>query len=265
MCDYMELQLPIAGAISACPPDRKDAGSLSDIYCDLLEHELLNLNQIAIGYLELSAGLQESGMRQVKNSSDLILKSVGALKYSSMLIGGFRKLREAKAGCVTVEQVNVAAALSELKDRYSQLPGRAISVACECQAGGTMYADGAIRDIFSCLIWGAIRRSCPDWPLEIRLGIGEIWRKAGKYYRITVEDNGPGIRDEQKARLFSDCNADTAACGAGLGLCIVRTLVDRCHGRVWVENRVREDYAKGSKFVVLLPASDISGGQINRL
>jgi signal transduction histidine kinase len=40
----------------------------------------------------------------------------------------------------------------------------------------------------------------------------------------------------------------------GLGLYLVKTLVDSFGGRVWVEDRVIGDYSKGARFVVVLPA-----------
>lgn len=42
--------------------------------------------------------------------------------------------------------------------------------------------------------------------------------------------------------------------GKGLGLYLVKTLVDRFHGNVSVEDRVQGDRSMGSKFVVVLPA-----------
>jgi signal transduction histidine kinase len=40
----------------------------------------------------------------------------------------------------------------------------------------------------------------------------------------------------------------------GLGLYLVKSLVESYHGSVWVEDRVPGDHTKGSRFVVMLPA-----------
>jgi signal transduction histidine kinase len=42
----------------------------------------------------------------------------------------------------------------------------------------------------------------------------------------------------------------------GLGLYLVRTLVDSYNGSVWAEDRVKGDHTKGARFVVMLPAVD---------
>ena len=39
----------------------------------------------------------------------------------------------------------------------------------------------------------------------------------------------------------------------GLGLSLVKKIIDLYHGDIWVEDRVKGDYKQGSKFVVLIP------------
>lgn len=67
----------------------------------------------------------------------------------------------------------------------------------------------------------------------------------------TIEDNGIGIAPEHAHKVFEmfhrlDPDAGT---GEGIGLTIVRTLVDRQGGRVWLESRPGE----GSCFHISMP------------
>ena len=56
---------------------------------------------------------------------------------------------------------------------------------------------------------------------------------------VSVEDTGPGIQDEVKGKLFTRFERGMArGRGEGLGLFIVRTLVERYGGKVRVEDRV---------------------------
>lgn len=41
--------------------------------------------------------------------------------------------------------------------------------------------------------------------------------------------------------------------GMGIGLSLVDTIVNIFKGKIWVENRIKDDYTKGSKFILLLP------------
>jgi signal transduction histidine kinase len=79
------------------------------------------------------------------------------------------------------------------------------------------------------------------------------------YWRVEVRDQGKGIPDERKPMLFQRFeNLDTslAAEGHGLGLSVVKALIDRYQGRVWVEDRINGDPSKGSVFVVMLPKAE---------
>jgi len=70
---------------------------------------------------------------------------------------------------------------------------------------------------------------------------------------ITVSDYGKGIPDLMKKDLFERFYSQ--AKGSGLGLSIVRTLVERYRGKVWVGDRVYEDYSKGTTFGMIFPAA----------
>jgi signal transduction histidine kinase len=73
--------------------------------------------------------------------------------------------------------------------------------------------------------------------------------------RVAVEDDGPGIPDNAKEKIFNRMHQGTAK-GMGLGLYIVKTLVVGYGGKIWVEDRVKGDHAQGARFVVLLPAAE---------
>ena len=66
--------------------------------------------------------------------------------------------------------------------------------------------------------------------------------------RIEVSDNGSGISDEDKTRLFEPYFS-TKRAGMGLGLTIVSTIVADHHGMI----SVRDNKPKGAKFVIEIP------------
>ncbi len=69
-----------------------------------------------------------------------------------------------------------------------------------------------------------------------------------KMVRLEVADNGPGITDEDKTRLFEP-NFSTKKSGMGLGLTIVSSIVLDHNGRI----RVQDNHPNGAKFVIELP------------
>jgi signal transduction histidine kinase len=73
---------------------------------------------------------------------------------------------------------------------------------------------------------------------------------------IEVEDDGPGIAEEHLPKIFErfyrvDAARSRALGGSGLGLSIVRRLVESMGGTIAVESKVGE----GARFMVVLPAS----------
>jgi signal transduction histidine kinase len=73
---------------------------------------------------------------------------------------------------------------------------------------------------------------------------------------VTVEDNGPGIPDGFKGRVFNRMlKGNDKSKGMGLGLYLVKSLVESYRGHVWVEDRVPGDHSKGAKFVAMMPVA----------
>jgi signal transduction histidine kinase len=71
--------------------------------------------------------------------------------------------------------------------------------------------------------------------------------------RFWIRDNGPGLTEEEQARLFTPFTRlnQVRAKGHGLGLSIVRRIVEKLNGQVGVESLLGE----GSTFSFTLPGA----------
>ncbi|MBW8370878.1 MAG: two-component system sensor histidine kinase KdpD [Thiobacillus sp.] len=90
-------------------------------------------------------------------------------------------------------------------------------------------------------------------PAGSRIEIGA--RNEGDRVTITVSDNGPGLppgREESLFEKFTRGQDESAVAGVGLGLAIVRAIVEAHKGTVRGENRLQG----GARFVITLPAGE---------
>jgi signal transduction histidine kinase len=63
--------------------------------------------------------------------------------------------------------------------------------------------------------------------------------KRGEYYEFIAADDGPGIPDEFRQRaleMFQTLQSRDKVDGSGMGLAIVKKLVEYYHGRIWIES-----------------------------
>ncbi|HVG55697.1 MAG TPA: ATP-binding protein [Vicinamibacterales bacterium] len=73
---------------------------------------------------------------------------------------------------------------------------------------------------------------------------------------VSVSDSGPGIAEEDQARIFDPYYRGAESQGTGLGLSIVQRIVEDHGGRVWVSSEL----GHGTTFSFTLPAGGVHSG-----
>jgi signal transduction histidine kinase len=108
---------------------------------------------------------------------------------------------------------------------------------------------GLIKRVFSNLIQNAVTHSSHAVHLELSA------RRAGHGVLFTVSDNGPGIPPEYHEIIFRkfgqvEVPRTPRTRSSGLGLTFCKLVVERHHGRIWVNSAE----GKGSSFYIELPS-----------
>lgn len=111
-------------------------------------------------------------------------------------------------------------------------------------------ANELIEDVFENILINAVKYN-NNPTIEINIKISKLAKEGNNYYKIEFIDNGVGIEDDRKTTIFQ--RADKSIGGMGLGLSLVKKIIQKYEGKVWVENIVKDDYSKGSNFIILIP------------
>jgi PAS domain S-box-containing protein len=229
----------------------KDAKAQAELYLDLMGHDINNMNQIGMGFLEIALDTLELD----ENARQMLSRPLEALESSTRLIANVRKLQRAKDGNLLHHALDVGEFLDRLVPQFSNVAGREIAIHYTAGQPCPVIANDLISDVFSNIIGNAIKHS--QGPLDICINLFKKTIDDKPHCVVEIADNGPGIPDDIKSRLLSGSSRiKMYAGGRGLGLYLVRTLVEDFHGSVRIEDRIPGDYTKGCRFIILLPCSE---------
>ena len=205
-----------------------------------LTHDLKNLLQPILGYAELVAGSLDDIPRAVASARELgrLAEAADALLR--------RRLAGAPGGSGTLRQPREADALLVGCERLLlSILGEGIRLWLAPRSPGVRVEvrEGALDQILLNLAANAREAMPAGGVLEVRT------RSAAGAWIVEVEDNGTGIPAAELERVFEPGRSSRRG-GAGLGLWIVRGLVEELGGSVRIESRV----GHGTCFTVRLPA-----------
>ncbi|MCS7143555.1 MAG: HAMP domain-containing histidine kinase [Archaeoglobaceae archaeon] len=190
-----------------------------------LRYDVLKKLQLISGFVEVydltkQQEYLEKAIKGVKEAGEYIEK-----------IGSLEKTVSTEE--TTLKPINVRNLVEEIKSNY-EIP---IVVKGSC----TVLAGDEISLAIENLIENAIRHSGTD---RIEVVLSEIENEG----EIRVIDYGTGIPKEIKKELFKEGFRYGETAGLGFGLYIVKKIVERYDGRVWVE----DTKPTGATFVIRL-------------
>jgi PAS domain S-box-containing protein len=226
----------------------EESRHVNELYIDILTHDISNYNAAAMGYLQLA----DMNLELDDKVRGLISRSLQALADSSELIANIRDLQNIEAGRDRPEVVDICVMLDEIKEVYKNPPDREVSISLTTHDVCTVYGSRLLRGAFSNLISNAIKHS--TGAVDIQITVSRQHLHGTDMVRVDIADNGPGIPYEKRGFIFDrSLMGLTKPVSRGLGLYLVKRLVESYDGEIWVEDRIPGAYMEGARFVVLLP------------
>ncbi len=235
--------------------------------------ELNKLNQEKTEFLRMVALDIRNPLSSIQELSVLIqrsfdtfpkeklIKLVRIIELSSQrMVGLIKNLLDVNA--IETGDINLSLGLFDfrpslqfLRDDYVELAGdKGIKLQFQFPAGEEyklLVNKGATLQVLDNLISNAIKYSLPSKNIYIRVN------QRGHFMRCEVQDEGPGLSQEDQARLFGKfARLTPQPIGdehtTGLGLFIVKKLVEAMNGNLWCESEL----GKGSTFIVEFPLAN---------
>jgi signal transduction histidine kinase/HAMP domain-containing protein len=109
--------------------------------------------------------------------------------------------------------------------------------------------ENRMKDVLSNLLTNAIKFMGKDKQRQVKIGCD----KNGNYYKFYVEDTGIGIQEEYREQIFKIFRRlkEVETEGTGVGLAIVKKIVEQHKGNIWIEGPVKD--GRGSRFCFTMP------------
>ena len=138
-------------------------------------------------------------------------------------------------------------------DEQAVQEGKRLSVMIDAEESVVYCDEFRISQILNNLISNAVKYSRSGDEITVELKLMSRQGKSGKY-QIVVRDTGIGMSKEFLGRIFEPFSRETIfsparITGTGLGMPIVKSLVQQMSGEIMVESEL----GRGSKFTVTLP------------
>jgi signal transduction histidine kinase len=90
--------------------------------------------------------------------------------------------------------------------------------------------------------------------VKIIVKISKENEKNQNFIKFEFVDNGIGVPDKSKEAIFQKgYKKDSKVRGLGMGLSLVKKIVEIYNGKIWIEDNVKSDHSQGSNFVLLIP------------
>jgi two-component system, NtrC family, nitrogen regulation sensor histidine kinase NtrY len=170
-----------------------------------------------------------------------IIEQIDTLSSIATEFSNFAKMPKANLAQIDLHQTIVNAV-----DLYKNAEEAEIVFENKCTSVPRVFADKEqLIRVFNNLIKNAIQAIPENTKGLVRI----VLSKEEKYYLVSISDNGQGISEEVLDKIFMP-NFTTKTGGMGLGLAMVKNIVETIGGRISFETKNRE----GTTFYVSLPA-----------
>ena len=225
----------------------------ASLYRDIFAHDINNMLQNIQSSAELSS-LYLNNPEKLHTLKELYEIITEQIERGKKLINNVRKITKIDESEVNLEKIE-AFRLLEKAIEYLKNSFQARDIDIHINSSGKKFyvsANNLLLDVFENILINAVRHNNKS-KIEITVDISKDNSQNMGYIKMEFEDNAIGISDYRKKSIFEKGKRKgLKSKGMGLGLSLVKKIIDSYNGDIRVEDRVKGDYKQGSKFIILL-------------
>ncbi|MDF1537850.1 MAG: PAS domain S-box protein [Candidatus Thorarchaeota archaeon] len=219
----------------------------AEFFTDLMAHDINNIHQGVMASLELLL----TGYEMKPEARELTQNALNQIHRGVALIANVRKFSQLGEEKAKLTKTELATEILTAKQVVIQsFPHKMINVDIKGLDSETyVEADGFLRDAFFNIMHNSAKFDISDKP-QIDISIKKDDKE--NFVVIEISDHGSGISDEQKEKVFTRLQGRTQR-SSGIGLTLVKQIIDRYRGSIKAMDRIEGDYTKGVKFEIRIP------------
>jgi signal transduction histidine kinase len=243
----------------------RELDQMKDEFIAVVSHELRTPLTSIIGYLELLEDAEETGLASERRrftaerhkftaimhrNADRLLRLVGDLLFLAGLQTGELAIEQGEADLPELARGAIETARSAAEQKH-------ISLACAAAEVPVVQGDpGRLGQLLDNLLSNALKFTPEGGRVAVAVGV------QGRSAVISVSDTGMGMSVDEQQHIFerffrTELAIDQAIQGLGLGLTIVKAIVDAHHGSISVHSQP----GHGTTFRVRLPLRQAPPGR----
>jgi len=232
----------------------REAFTRAEFYKDLFAHDISNLLQ---GVLS-SSQLIEKKIKDPEILAQIKLPMIiikDQVNRGSSMVQNIHKLSKIEEKITKIEKIEIINILKKIITNFKeQFNNLSINLSLDSNLKEIfIQGNELIQDAFENIIINGIKHN-NNINVEIDIRISKEMIDYIPCIKIEFIDNGIGIEDTQKNAFFQSTRSG-ANKTMGLGLSLVKKIMEMYQGKIWVENKIPNDYFQGSNFILLIPES----------